>query len=86
MIDEKGVLNEEGLRTPDEFVRHKILDIIGDLYCLGKGLIAEVQAEASGHKLHIDAIKTLYRGGYLEEVETRALTFFWVKMRKRVNR
>lgn len=85
VMDEKGVLNEEGLRAPDEFVRHKVLDIIGDIYCLGKSLLAEVQAEASGHRLHIEAIKTLYQGGYLEEVETRALTFFWVKMKRRAN-
>lgn len=85
VLDEEGVVNKEGLRTPDEFVRHKVLDIIGDIYSLGKGLLAEVHADASGHRLHIDAIKTLYQGGYLEEVETRALTFLWVKKKKRAN-
>jgi len=75
ILDEKGVLNPDGLRCSDEFVRHKVLDIIGDLYALGIPFQAEVHAYCSGHRLHIEALKTLYREGLLEEVEAQSLTF-----------
>lgn len=83
VLDEKRVLNEEGLRTPDEFVRHKVLDVIGDLYTLGRCVIGEIEVKFSGHKLHIKGLKTLYSSGYMEEVECRALTFFLLSKRKR---
>lgn len=83
VLDEEKVLNKEGLRSKDEFVRHKILDIVGDLFTIGYPLVAEIRADMSGHKLHIDALKTMYEAGYLEEVESRALTFLWVPKRKR---
>lgn len=83
VLDEKGVLNPEGLRAEDEFVRHKVLDLMGDLYTLGLPLMAEIYAEFSGHKLHIEALKTLYQAGFLEEVEERALTFLWIPKKKR---
>lgn len=38
-VDETGVVNEDGLRFSDEFVRHKILDAVGDLYLLGRKLL-----------------------------------------------
>src|SRR5437016_11678669 len=47
-----GMLNETPLRTHDEFVRHKILDIIGDLALLGMPLLGRVRAERSGHLFH----------------------------------
>ena len=84
VLDEEKVLNPEGLRSKDEFVRHKILDIMGDLFALGLSLVAEVQAEYSGHKLHIEALKALYYSGLLEEVEERALTFLWIPKRKKL--
>ena len=49
VVDEYRVLNEEGLRHRDEFVRHKILDAIGDLYLLGYSLIGEFVGYKSGH-------------------------------------
>jgi len=52
VVDDFGVLNEEGLRFPDEFVRHKILDLIGDLSLLGYPLIGHVSAYKSGHALN----------------------------------
>jgi UDP-3-O-[3-hydroxymyristoyl] N-acetylglucosamine deacetylase len=52
VMDDSGVLNEEGLRFPDEFVRHKILDLIGDLSLLGHPLIGHVIAHKSGHTLN----------------------------------
>lgn len=46
------VLNEEGLRFPDEFVRHKLIDLIGDLALVGKPLLARIAAERTGHALN----------------------------------
>ncbi|MGD0961858.1 MAG: UDP-3-O-acyl-N-acetylglucosamine deacetylase [Methylomonas sp.] len=52
VVDEDKVLNEDGLRYADEFVKHKILDAIGDLYLLGYSLIGEYQGFKSGHALN----------------------------------
>ncbi|MFO7785731.1 MAG: UDP-3-O-acyl-N-acetylglucosamine deacetylase [Thermodesulfobacteriota bacterium] len=52
VIDDFRVLNEDGLRYPDEFVRHKILDFIGDLALLGKPVIGHFVVEKSGHFLN----------------------------------
>jgi len=51
-IDDYRVLNADGLRYEDEFVKHKVLDAIGDLYLLGHSLIGEFQAHKSGHALN----------------------------------
>jgi UDP-3-O-[3-hydroxymyristoyl] N-acetylglucosamine deacetylase len=52
VMDDYRVLNAEGLRYDDEFVKHKILDAIGDLYILGKPLLASYSAFRSGHALN----------------------------------
>ncbi|CAH0993171.1 UDP-3-O-acyl-N-acetylglucosamine deacetylase [Sinobacterium norvegicum] len=52
VVDEYRILNEGGLRYEDEFVKHKILDAIGDLYLLGNSLIGEFKAFKSGHALN----------------------------------
>lgn len=52
VVDEHQIVNEDGLRFEDEFVKHKILDAIGDLYLLGNGLIGEFDAHKSGHGLN----------------------------------
>ena len=52
VVDEYRILNEEGLRYEDEFVRHKILDAIGDLYLLGHTLIGAFEGHKSGHALN----------------------------------
>jgi UDP-3-O-[3-hydroxymyristoyl] N-acetylglucosamine deacetylase len=52
VIDEYRILNEDGLRYEDEFVRHKILDAIGDLYLVGHSLVGEFRAYKSGHALN----------------------------------
>ena len=52
VLDEYRVLNGEGLRYGDEFVKHKVLDAIGDLYLLGHPLLASVTAHKSGHALN----------------------------------
>jgi UDP-3-O-[3-hydroxymyristoyl] N-acetylglucosamine deacetylase len=54
-----GMLNETPLRAPDEFVRHKVLDIIGDLALLGMPLLGRVRAERSGHLFHAMLIRKL---------------------------
>ncbi len=51
-VDDAEVLNEDGLRYEDEFVKHKVLDAIGDLYLLGNSLIGEFNAFKSGHALN----------------------------------
>ena len=52
LVGERGVVNPEGLRFPDELVRHKILDLLGDLALLGLRLRAHVRVERGGHRLH----------------------------------
>ena len=52
ILSEEGLLNEDGLRFADEFVRHKILDLIGDMMLLGVPVIGEIEAVRSGHALH----------------------------------
>ncbi len=52
VMDEAQVLNQEGLRYHDEFAKHKILDAIGDLYVLGKPLLASYESHKGGHKLN----------------------------------
>ena len=52
VVDDYRVLNEDGLRYEDEFVKHKILDAIGDLYLLGHSLIGAFRGHKSGHELN----------------------------------
>ena len=59
VVDEYQVLNEDGLRYEDEFVKHKILDAIGDLYLLGNSLIGEFVAHKSGHGLNNASLREL---------------------------
>ncbi len=59
VVDEFNVLNEDGLRYEDEFVKHKILDAIGDLYLLGNSLIGEFRGVKSGHELNNRLLRLL---------------------------
>lgn len=59
VLDEYRVLNQDGLRFDDEFVRHKILDAIGDLYLLGNGVIGAFYGVKSGHTLNNMLIRAL---------------------------
>lgn len=52
VVDDYRVLNEDGLRFEDEFVKHKVLDAIGDLYLLGSSLIGAFEGHRSGHELN----------------------------------
>ena len=59
VVDEYRVLNEDGLRYPNEFVKHKILDAIGDLYLLGHSLIGSFTGVKSGHALNNRLVREL---------------------------
>jgi len=59
VLDDAGVMNEGGLRYEDEFVKHKILDAIGDLYLLGHSLIGEFSGYKSGHGLNNRLLRML---------------------------
>lgn len=59
VIDDYRILNEDGLRYKDEFVKHKILDVIGDLYLLGHSLIGAFSAYKSGHALNNQLLNAL---------------------------
>jgi len=52
VLDDFRILNEDGLRYEDEFVKHKILDAVGDLYLLGHSLIGSFRGHKSGHELN----------------------------------
>lgn len=72
VVDEFRVLNEEGLRYEDEFVKHKILDAIGDLYLLGHTLIGAFKGHKSGHALNNQLLRELLaqEAAWEEEVFT----------------
>lgn len=59
VVDDYRVLNSEGLRYDDEFAKHKILDAIGDMYVLGKPLLAHYTAFKGGHALNNRLLRTL---------------------------
>jgi len=59
VVDDHRVINEDGLRSEDEFVKHKILDAVGDLYLLGHSLIGAFSGHKSGHALNNRLLRTL---------------------------
>ena len=70
VMDEFRVLNVGGLRSDDEFVKHKILDAMGDLYVLGKPLLARYSAYKSGHALNNKLLRALLADPDSYEVAT----------------
>jgi UDP-3-O-[3-hydroxymyristoyl] N-acetylglucosamine deacetylase len=70
VLDEHRVLNAEGLRYGDEFIRHKILDAIGDLYLLGRPFLAAFSAHKSGHALNNQLLRELAADPAATEVVT----------------
>ena len=72
VIDDTDVLNPEGLRYPDEFVRHKILDAIGDLYIVGHPLIGAFEGYKSGHAIN----NALLRAVLADETAYEWVEFF----------
>ncbi|MBE0505375.1 MAG: UDP-3-O-acyl-N-acetylglucosamine deacetylase [Marinospirillum sp.] len=70
VVDDYRILNEDGLRYEDEFVKHKVLDAIGDLYLLSKSLIGEFKGHKSGHGLNNKLLRELIRQPDAWEVVT----------------
>ena len=60
-IDDFSILNQEGLRYRDEFVKHKLLDAMGDLYLLGRPILGEFEGRKSGHELNNKLVRALLR-------------------------
>jgi UDP-3-O-[3-hydroxymyristoyl] N-acetylglucosamine deacetylase len=60
VVDGDKVLNEEGLRSAEEFVQHKLLDAIGDIYLMGMPLIGRYRGYKSGHALHNSLLNALF--------------------------
>jgi len=61
VLDDALVLNPEGLRFPDEFVRHKVLDALGDFKLAGISLCAYVRLHRAGHDLHSQLLAAIFR-------------------------
>jgi UDP-3-O-[3-hydroxymyristoyl] N-acetylglucosamine deacetylase/3-hydroxyacyl-[acyl-carrier-protein] dehydratase len=59
MAGNNGILNQGGLRFPDEPVRHKVLDLIGDLTLLGQPIQGEIIAQKMGHSANVNFVKKL---------------------------
>lgn len=82
VLDEYRVLNEDGLRFPDEFVKHKILDAVGDLYLMGGPILGAFTGYKSGHAMNdmllkaILADQTAWEYATFDEVETAPQLFF----------
>ncbi len=72
VMDEYRVLNSDGLRSDDEFVKHKILDAIGDLYLLGHPLLAAYSAHKSGHAMNNALLRALLADDQAWEMATFA--------------
>lgn len=70
VVDDYRILNEDGLRYKDEFVKHKILDAIGDLYLLGSSLIGHFAGFKSGHYLNNKLLKKLLANEHAWEYVT----------------
>jgi len=70
VMDEYRILNSDGLRYDDEFVRHKILDAIGDLYLVGHPLVCSYEAHKSGHALNNQLLRELLKHPDAYEIVT----------------
>jgi len=70
VLDDYRILNEDGLRYANEFVIHKILDVIGDAYLLGHNLVGELRAYKSGHDLNNKLLRAMLKDESAWEVVT----------------
>jgi len=68
VLDEFRVLNSDGLRFADEFIRHKLLDAVGDLYLLGRPMLGAFSAHKSGHAINNQLLRAAIAGGAFEAV------------------
>ena len=69
VLDDNKILNKDGVRYPDELVRHKILDCVGDLYLAGAPILGHFSGYKSGHTLNYETLKTLFNDNSLWEYE-----------------
>ena len=60
VISDSGVLNEDGLRYDNEFVRHKVLDCMGDLYLAGNQIVGRFTGDRTGHRIHNELLRSLF--------------------------
>ncbi|TAH32618.1 MAG: UDP-3-O-acyl-N-acetylglucosamine deacetylase [Alphaproteobacteria bacterium] len=74
VVGPEGVMNEGGLRFKNEFVRHKVLDLIGDLYLAGNPLLAHVEVYRSGHAMNNQLLRALFADTSAWRLSTPALT------------
>lgn len=74
VLDEYGIVNDDGLRYDDEFVRHKMLDFVGDMAIMGLPMLGKFEVYASGHKLNNMFARCLQDNfeDYLEETQPEA--------------
>ncbi len=70
VMDEYRILNADGLRYDDEFVKHKVLDAIGDFYMIGKPIIGRLEAHKSGHALNNQLLRALMENKSAWELAT----------------
>jgi len=71
VLTENGMLNDGPLRFPDEFVRHKILDLLGDLALLGRPLVGAIETVCAGHALHAEFVRHLRAFGSMPSSQPR---------------
>ena len=75
VLDENQVLNPEGLRFADEFVRHKILDAVGDLYLAGHQILGKFYAKKSGHMLNNKLLQAVFDDPTTYQIVTKCEKF-----------
>ncbi|HQJ08893.1 MAG TPA: UDP-3-O-acyl-N-acetylglucosamine deacetylase, partial [Deltaproteobacteria bacterium] len=66
VVDDEKVINPEGFRFPDECIRHKILDLLGDLWTLGVPIEGDIRAYKASHRLHIALAHEIRKAYFLE--------------------
>ena len=62
VVDHDTILNPEGLRYEDEFIRHKVLDLLGDLWLLGRPVAGLIKASRANHRLHVEMARIIWSG------------------------
>jgi UDP-3-O-[3-hydroxymyristoyl] N-acetylglucosamine deacetylase/3-hydroxyacyl-[acyl-carrier-protein] dehydratase len=86
VVQDDGIMNQEPLRFPDEFVRHKVLDLLGDLFLLGRPLQGHIHAVRSGHFHNLQFVRALaeQHSGVAEYEELRRETHFDISAIERI--
>ncbi|MEE8574001.1 MAG: UDP-3-O-acyl-N-acetylglucosamine deacetylase, partial [Thermodesulfobacteriota bacterium] len=74
VIGDTEILNKDGLRYPDEFVRHKVLDVMGDLALLGAPVIGRLSAYRSGHALNHRMVRKVLKNNLKWDLTEKPFT------------